>query len=149
MTTIVIEVKGQEGVASNLKRLSAGLNNLTSPMSEIGRYLTGFFSGEMFASRGGVVGESWAPLDDRYAAYKARTFPGRPPLIRRGTMNRSFKANAGRASVLLYNSDPKFDYHQLGTKHIPARTMMAIDQTRTRRIVDIIEGHLEKLTRAT
>jgi phage gpG-like protein len=145
MAEITVTLSGDKEAMERLRRIGGGVLDLSSPMSSIGRYLTGFFSGEVFASRGGVIGKSWRPLNNQYAARKARTFPGRPPLIRTGVMNRSFKANAGRASVLLLNSDPKFAFHQSGTSRIPARTMMAVDQTRERRIVDIIDAHLGRV----
>lgn len=147
MAQVVINVTGDREVIARLEKLGGGVLNLTKPFSDIGRYLTGFFSGEVFASRGGVIGEPWQPLDPLYAVGKAQEFPGRPPLIQRGTMNRSFKSNAGRASVLLYNSDPKFDWHQAGTRRLPPRVMMKVDQTRTDRVVDIIDGHLAEALR--
>jgi phage gpG-like protein len=106
-------------------------------MDESGRYHTRFFSGEVFASRGQVFGKPWAALNDNYAGFKARTFPGRPPLIRSGLMNRSFKHKSTKLTASLWNEAEYFDYHQEG-RGLPERVMMHVDDQRERRVVDYI-----------
>lgn len=145
MADIVVRISGDEAVMAKLRKLGQGVLNLKSPMSDIGTYLTGFLSGQVFASRGGIIGEPWAPLNQRYAARKAEEFPGRPPLIREGLMQRSFKKNAGRASATIFNTAPHFGYHQGGTSRIPARVMMKVDHARQIRIAEIISVHLARL----
>lgn len=144
MTEVVVSISGDREVMAKLQKLGNGVLNLQRPMTDIGDYLTGFFSGQVFASRGQVIGERWKPLNPRYAAQKAQRWPGRPPLIRTGLMQRSFKKNAGRMSVEVFNRAPHFDYHQGGTRRLPARVMMKVDQTRERRIVDIINADIVK-----
>lgn len=144
MTQVTITVTGDKEAMARLRKIGSGVVNLQTSMDKIGSYLTGFFSGEVFASRGGVIGESWPRLSAKYAAYKARTFPGRPPLIRRGVMQRSFKAKTGRASARIYNSAGHFGFHQEGTRRLPARVMMKVDQAREKRIIDIIQGEIAK-----
>lgn len=143
---INVQMTGDREAIARLKRIGNGVLHLKPSMDEIGSYLTGFFSGEVFASRGGVIGEPWARLSARYAARKAKEFPGRIPLVRTGLMNRSFKKDAGQMSVLLYNSSNHFDFHQLGTSKMPARAMMKVDAARQQRIVKIIDNHISELT---
>lgn len=145
MTVLEARITGDAETMAMLRKLGSGVINLSKPMSDIGTYLASFFAGEVFASRGGVIGEPWQSLNQRYAAQKAKSFPGRPPLVRTGVMQRSFKKNAGRMSVTIFNSDRKFDFHQGGTRYIPPRVMMKVDRTRANRVVDIVEGHLQRL----
>lgn len=146
MANIVINVTGDKETMAQLRRLGMAAINLSPAMHLIGTYLTTFFSGEVFASRGRVIGEPWAPLNTGYAAHKARTFPGRPPLIRSGQMNKGFQAHTGRTFARINNPVPHFDYHQEGTSSIPARVMMKVDQQRQQTIVDIISEHLRRAT---
>jgi len=112
-------------------------------MDKTGNYLTGFFSGQVFASRGGVFGHPWPRLRDNYAAQKAKEFPGRPPLIRTGLMNRSFKKDAGRLSVKVFNEVWYSRFHQEGTRNMPQRVLMDIDHQRVVQIVSFINGDIQ------
>lgn len=105
--------------------------------------LSVFFSGEVFASRGGVIGHPWPRLSDAYAARKAQQFPGRPPLIRTGLMNRSFKHNAGRLSVEVLNEAWYFRFHQNG-EGVPQRVMMDLDQKRVVQVAKFIGEDISK-----
>lgn len=135
---IVVSIQGDKELIAKLDRFGVSILDLSKSMDEIGRYLTGFFSGEVFASRGGVIGKSWAPLDDDYAAAKARRFPGRPPLVRSGLMQRGFKHRSTALTSRIHNEAPYFDYHQAGTSKMPARVMMHMDETRARAVVALI-----------
>ncbi|MGB3684956.1 MAG: phage virion morphogenesis protein [Ornithinimicrobium sp.] len=139
-----IEFYGDRELIASLERTADGVINLTSPMREIGMYLRGFFSGEVFASRGGVIGRPWAPLSTQYAALKARQWPGRPPLIRSGQMLRSFKSTPSQQQVEIRNTAPYFDWHQDGTTKMPARVMMAVDMQRTQKVAQIINEHIQR-----
>lgn len=144
MARTVVTISGDEELRRRLNRVVAQVGNLTDPMKDIGKYMTDFFAGEVFASQGRVIGEPWAPLSDSYARWKAKRFPGRPPLIQRGTMQKAFKSRPGRMSVLLYNDDEKFPTHQEGTLRVPARVMMKVDEKRRQRARDILADHIER-----
>lgn len=144
MADVTITITGGAETAAKMQKLGQSVLDLGEPMAHIGRYLAGFFSGQVFASRGRVIGEPWAPLDDRYAAYKARKFAGRQPLVRTGRMQKSFRFQRGPRFVRLYNPTPYFGYNQEGTSHLPARVMMKVDQQRELEIGRIIGEYLEK-----
>lgn len=148
MTEISVTITGDKEVLAHLRKVGNGVINLRQPMSEIGRDLTGFFSGQVFASRGGIIGESWAKLSPAYARYKAKTYPGRPPLVRTGEMQRSFKSRATATSVEVYNTAKHFDYHQLGTRKMPARVMMKVDEPRLKAIHDTVDRYVQSLVGA-
>lgn len=140
----VIQIQGDKAAIDRLRRLGHGVLDLRDPMRGIATYLTGFFSGEVFASRGRVIGEPWAPLNSRYAGYKAKRFPGRPPLVRSGLMIRSFKGVASTSSARISNTAPYFDYQQDGTSRLPARAMMKVDQARLEHVAEIIATHITR-----
>lgn len=141
-------VEGLEDLGARLERVADGIQDLSGAFDEIGHFLVGFFSGEVFASRGQVIGEPWPALSDAYAAEKAREFPGAPPLIRSGLMNRGFREESRDQSVLIYNTQEYFDRHQLGDG-VPQRIVMKIDDTRQNKIVSIVEDDVErKVSRA-
>src|SRR4051794_23101088 len=73
MTDVVVSISGDREVMAKLKKLGNGVLNLQRPMTDIGDYLTGFFLGQVFASRGQAIGERWKPLNPRYAAGSSRT----------------------------------------------------------------------------
>lgn len=140
MSEIVISIDAAK-TSGLLARLERGVKNQSGTMKDIGTYLTGFFSGQVFASRGGVIGEPWRPLNPNYAVYKARQYPGRPPLVRTGLMQRSFKAQTGPLSVRLYNTAKYFDAHQ-GGHGVPQRVMMKVDNQRAEQIGSIVVENL-------
>ncbi|MEU2203583.1 hypothetical protein AB0P19_06935 [Microbacterium oleivorans] len=142
MSDINVTITGDKELVKKLNSFigSDGLD-LKRSMGASGLYLTRFFSGEVFASRGRVIGEPWAPLNPSYAAWKARVFPGRPPLVRSGEMMRGFKHEADKRSLGLYNTADHFDYHQEG-RGVPQRVMMKIDQQRAARVVKYLVGDL-------
>lgn len=137
MATINLVVEGDKELVSKLRKFGVSVLDLSDSMDETGQYLTRFFSGEVFASRGQVFGKPWASLNDNYAAFKARKFPGRPPLIRSGLMNRSFKHKSTKLTTSLWNEASYFDYHQEG-RGVPERVMMHVDEKRERSIVGFI-----------
>lgn len=135
--TYVITVQGDNELIQRLKKFGVSVLDLSASMDKTGRYLTGFFSGEVFASRGGIIGKPWPALHSNYAAFKARAFPGRPPLIRSGLMNRSFKHKSTKLSASLWNEAEYFKYHQDG-RGVPERVMMLVDDRRERMVVQFV-----------
>lgn len=141
MSTIQVSITGDKELARNLNTFAGSSLDLTKSMGATGMYLTKFFSGEVFASRGQVFGKPWPALNPNYAAFKAREFPGRPPLIRTGLMNKSFKHKSTSLTTSLWNEAEYFRNHQEGIG-VPERIMMHIDQQRELRIVKYIVSDL-------
>ena len=145
MADFVVSIDGKSGaeLAARLRKFGLSILDLHQSFDETGSYLTRFFSGEVFASRGGVIGEPWQPLNDNYAAYKARTWPGRPPMIRTGLLNRSFKHKSTALSTSLWNEASYFDYHQEG-QGVPRRVLMKIDGQREVKVVGFIADGIQR-----
>lgn len=142
MSDIQITVTGDKELVRKLKSFTDGGMNLKRGLGASGLYLTTFFSGEVFASRGRAIGKPWPRLNDSYAAWKARRFPGRPPLVQSGEMMRGFKSKAGADRLELWNTADHFLAHQDGTSRIPQRMMMRVDEQRAGRVAKYILGDL-------
>lgn len=123
-----IELKGDDQVKKMLTNLGLDLRNLRGAMNEVGRDAVKYFGGPVFVSRGSAIGEPWQRLSNRYAAQKAKRYAGRPLLVRTGTMQRSFNYSSTGTSVLIFNTDRKFVYHQSSAARskIPRRAMIGI-----------------------
>lgn len=138
---LTLEAIGEAKINNMLSDLGLDLRNLRGAMNEVGRESIKYFSGNVFANRGATIngGQRWQRLSDAYAAQKARTYPGRPVLVRTGKMQRSFKYDSTGMSVTIRNDDPKFKYHQSDeTRYLlPRRVMLGVyanmqrDVTRT------------------
>lgn len=140
---ITVQITGAQEIEAKLNRLGAGLYQLDSSMRQIGQYLAKYFSSEAFASQGQVFGSTWQRLSPRYSIWKAKHFPGRPPLVQTGEMENSFYYEAGSSSVVIGNRSEKFAWHQLGTSRgIPARPMEGINDTNKRMIGTILSAEI-------
>lgn len=147
MPDIQIEIVGRGELAAKLARVATQVTTMRPALEDVGDYLRGFFAGEVFASRGGVFGHQWASLNSTYAAQKAKRYPGAPPLVQTGLMQRSFKNTASNDTAVISNTAKHFPYHQLGTGSIPARIMMDVDRPRLASIMNIIDNHLMRAVR--
>lgn len=138
MSTINVSVEGDKELVAKLNKFASGQMDLSKSMGAMSLYLTGFFSGEVFASQGAVYGKKWKALSPAYAKWKAEKFPGRTILIRKTDMIRSFRSKVAPLQAEIFNTDPKFERHQLGKGNLPQRVMMQIDQQREVRIVKYV-----------
>jgi len=105
-------------------------SNLTVPLREIGGLLIADV-GEQFASEGAWGGSSWAPLSDKYSAWKEIHYPSMPLLVASGAMRAAMLDPASSLDVspqrLVY--EPHSDiaiYHQEGSSAMPARPLIDI-----------------------
>lgn len=142
---VTISIEGAEEAVRKLQGTSSAVTGMQPVMGEIGKYLTRFFSSEVFASRGSIIGEPWPALNARYAVQKAKRYPGRPPLVRTGVMQRSFAFVTGATFARVTNTDRKFNYHQSDEPRskMPQRVMMKVDEARAREIARMIEAFID------
>lgn len=148
MAELTIEIDGASELAQRLRKFGVAVLNLKPEFEETGQYLSRFFGGEVFTSRGGVIGRPWPALNPSYAAWKARAWPGRPPLIRKGVMQRSFKHRSTALSTTLWNEAKHFEYHQEG-RGVPERVMMLVDQRRERMVLRYLGDGVQRQMRST
>lgn len=145
-----LEVKNAEQVAKMLTNIGLDINDLQGAMSDVGDHAKKYFGGQVFASRGGVLGQPWPRLSTAYAAQKAKRYPGRPVLVRTGLMQRSFTSKPTAMSVTITNNAPYFKYHQSSAarKKIPRRVMIGIYTGMQSDVTNIIAAALSKKIQA-
>lgn len=92
-----------------------------------------------FATNGLPVG-GWSPLDPKYAAWKAGTFPGRPTMVRSGALFQSLTTLRGAPNVV-GNMEATFGtsvryarFHQDGTFRMPKRRVLFEPPTFAKRL---------------
>ena len=90
-----------------------------------------------FTSKGKSIGYDWPNLNKKYAAWKNRHFPNRPLLVLRGHLRDSLTNESSRKMVfnraggrqLIIGTRIKYaKFHQYGTKKMPARPFVKVDQ---------------------
>lgn len=141
-----LEVKGDKEIVKMLTGVGLDVKDLKGAMTDVGNHAKKYFGGQVFASRGGVLGQTWPRLSSAYAAQKAKRYPGRPVLVRTGVMQRSFVSNPSNMSVTISNDDPKFKYHQSSAarKKIPRRVMIGVYSGMQSDVTNIIARALTK-----
>lgn len=123
-----MEVKGVKEATKMLTAVGLDVRDLKGAMTDVGDHAKKYFGGQVFASRGGVLGQPWPRLSPAYAAQKAKRYPGRLVLVRTGLMQRSSKSTPSNMSVTIYNDAPWFKYHQSSAARtkIPRRVMIGV-----------------------
>lgn len=141
-----LEVEGAEQVKKMLTDLGLSVRDLKGAMTDVGDRAKKYFGGQVFASRGGVLGQPWPRLSPAYAAQKAKRYPGRPVLVRTGVMQRSFVSRASTMSVEITNTAPWFKYHQSSAPRtkMPRRAMLGIYSGMQADVTNIIAAALAK-----
>lgn len=146
--TVHINIAGNREVSKMLREVGLELQDLRPAMQDVGKYLKRFFGNEVLVSRGSVIGHPWPRLSTSYAAQKARTYSGRPILVRTGAMQRSFTYRSRPLEVEITNTARHFVYHQSDAPRtiMPYRPMMAVkhgDPTYLE-IVKIVNGRIAR-----
>lgn len=101
-----------------------------------------------FSTEGGYGSGGWAPLSPRYAAWKARAYPGKPILQREGDLVRSLTERPFGIEVILparmvIGSDVEHgQYHQHGGPRLPRRRPVELPELVRRRWVKIVQRFL-------
>lgn len=88
------------------------------------------------SSRGSSLGSPWPPLKPATIAEKTRNFPGRPDLVRTGSMASSLTNSAdtqhlfkfARIRVILGSKDKVAAFHQIGAGNLPVRMVFAMNK---------------------
>lgn len=92
-----------------------------------------------FESEGSATGDrrAWVPLSPRYAARKAREFPGRPILVRTAALRSALTSGGSGSRVRKSRRSLEVgargeqarigEYHQTGTAYMPARPPVKYD----------------------
>lgn len=140
-----VSISGDKQVQALLKRTAGGVVNLKEPLTNAAKYLTNYYSGVAFLSRGSVFGERWPKLNPAYERRKLKKYGSRPMLVATGLMQRSFKYRAEPTMATIYNSTDYFKYHQTGGRHLPRRAMMGVNDTIQNDVQQIMNKYIGAL----
>ncbi|MGW5074070.1 phage virion morphogenesis protein [Rhodococcus sp. NPDC004095] len=142
-TRVRVKISGDKQVREMLHGIGLDIDDLHPAMQDVGKYLKGFYGGEVFASRGQVIGEPWRRLSEPYASRKAKRYR-KGVLVATGAMQKAFTYSTTNTSATITNKDRKFEWHQAGTNTIPARVMMKLEDgdAQYNKLVAIIEASL-------
>ena len=134
---IEFKIEGVTQVHRRIGRIADGIKDWSWATEQVGRYLTGFFTNDVFNSEGAVFNEKW-PDGPYYHK-----------LQRSGFMRAGFYFQSDRNQVAVGNKASYFKYHQsiLPRKKLPRRVMMKLDEKRKQMVVKFFQQQIIALTR--
>lgn len=132
-----ISVGGVEQVVNRLEGISDRGKNMKPVLSKAASIIISSIKLN-FISNGSrlakFTGGGWLPR---------KVEPGWPILRRTSAMYGSFKANVDAEKAVIFNSDNKFAFHQLGTRRgIPARRMLGYTDKDNSDIIRVMQAFL-------
>jgi phage gpG-like protein len=145
-----IEQTGEETVIRRLRGMEERAANL-APIFE--KLAADFyrFEGDVFRTEGAVnASGQWKPLSPRYAAWKAKRYPGRRILRLTGKLRSSLVKPGAEGnieeitptSMTLGTSIPYAGFHQRGTRRMPARKVIDLPNRMMTRWARMTEEYL-------
>lgn len=137
--SVTVKITGDKEEIAKLKKLGHSLHDFSKAMDMIGNEVVRYYSGQGFASQGGVFNNVWPSLNPLYAKQKAVDYPGRGILVKTGDMQRDFIYKATSKNVTISNTAPYFKYHQSTEPRskMPYRPMMIVN--------DEVKGIIEQI----
>lgn len=147
MLKLRFQIEGVTEMSRVIRGIDDKANNLRPEFQKVGKYLKKFYSNDVFASEGGVIGEKWQGLNPQYASWKAKKYPGKGILVRTGKMKGAFEYKATKTSTTISNPTSYFKYHQsrASRSKIPRRVMMKLDEKRRQTIIQIFRQALKNV----
>lgn len=148
-TNLTVTITGDKAMIARLQKLDVSLLDMRTPMLTVSKFLTRYYS-KAFVSQGGLFGKPWPRLNRQYEVQKAKEYPGRPPLIKIGKMQRSFTYGLAKNGTVIRNTANHFPYHQSSAprKRLPRRVMMAINNSIEVQIYLIINQYVRSKVKA-
>lgn len=123
------------------------INAIGSPkeaLEETGDYLVSEFK-ENFPAEGARLGSKWKALSAATLREKQRLgYGGQPILVRTGKMMNDFQKDVSTWAVRVFNPTSYFQYHQLGTPHLPQRKMIKRTDNLAGGIFEIINQFIRR-----
>lgn len=156
MIHLRFEVDGDVQLSRALDMVADELEDL-SPAFE--RMAEDFYTTQwqVFAKEGGHEGlKPWAPLSERYEAWKERHYPGRPILVLTGRLRAALTTPNARGAIKQVTADTLIlgahvpvkggwnlaALHQQGTRKMPARPPLRLTEPQKKRWVKYMHEHV-------
>lgn len=142
-------IEGEKQLHNRLRVAAEAVKDWTPAFKETAVQLKQVFSADVFATEGGAVDESWAPLSPAYAKRKARQYPGKGLLQATGKMQDSFMTLWKPDMAMVWNTCDYFKYHQSNKpRHVlPRRLMMKLAQQQRTDVVKIFHTYFVRKIR--
>lgn len=142
-----------------LPALQVGLDRLRHDITDWTSFWTDSFAPlfyremvDQFVSEGALTGDRWAPLSPAYEIWKRKHFPGAGILMRSGQLKDSLMGSDAPGAIFRATSDSleigtsvgHGRYHQLGTRRLPQRPPLRVDQAFVTNIGRSLNKYVEK-----
>jgi len=156
MFRFTLTVAGETQMDRGIARFADGVSDYRPLWPEIYALFLEEERGQ-FASEGSHGGSQWAPLSPRYAKWKEVRYPGRPILVREGTLRGSLTDRNAPGAVfqpeprklVMGSSVPYALFHQMGTRRMPARPEIKLTEPFKRKAMKQLQSYLvERATEA-
>ena len=150
MLALTLRLGGVELVSRALGVQAEAVKDLTPAWEQI---IERFKAAERYAfTREGAVGDmpSWAPLAESTLRSKVRKGQSTKVLVATGRMREALTGGAGfyskvRPLQLEIGTDNEvWEYHQYGTKHMPARPPVRVSESFKKEVMRAIHRHIVK-----
>ena len=141
---ISFNIEGEKALSRRLRIVTKGMKDFKKPFDKTGKYLRDFIKDDVFETRGRVVGETWKPLNKKYAIWKSQHYPGKGILEATGNMKSGFKYKSSKQDVVVGNIVDYFRYHQSNKPRskMPRRVMLKLNETNKQRIVKFFHSDI-------
>jgi len=139
---VKITISGDKKTISNLQNMQDKLKSFSPELKKTGEFLKDFYSSVPFATEGSIYGERWAKLDPKYAVRKQKKYPGRGILEASGRLRKSFKFMNTDSLLKVWNTAGYYPYHQIGTRKMSQRLVMAINRKIVQSVVKIVKSSI-------
>jgi phage gpG-like protein len=117
----VISIEVDEAIAATV----ANLNDFSEPMAAFAIARHGRLIGDQFESESDPYDDKWTPLTAAYAKYKAQSSRLKTEILQAtGDMRSKATFDSDRNSATWGFNSKIAEYHQFGTKKMPARPLI-------------------------
>ena len=141
-----LDFYGDEQVNRTIARVQDNVTDVSPAWEEMARDFMGV-EAQQFGS-GGMFSGGWSPLSPRYAAWKAKNYPGQPIMVLTGALRdqltkRPFGIEQIGPLDMVIGSDLDYGgYHQRGDDPMPQRRVVELDDAHRRSWVKIMQRYL-------
>jgi len=125
MAKITFEILGKKKIVTILSRIKTRVKNLSPAFRNIANSFRDIEK-KTFEGQGRPVG--WKPLDPKYAAWKAKNYPGKPIMVLTGDLKKSLTSKGGDHVEIISPHELEIGtrdklglFHQKGAGRLPVR----------------------------
>ncbi len=148
--TFIFAVDGVVQMARSIERFAGDVKDVRPAWPGVLQILR-LASAERFRTAGAHGGQRWVPLSPRYAAYKARRWPGRGILVRTGALQDSLTQETGQSIVQMHPLELRYGtkvpyavFHQRGGRRLPRREVIHLAESDKLDVMREVQRYLVK-----